>query len=130
MVKKLIPLLILCSSCVALPAFAAQSVGASMHEMARSYRAVMQDETLKSLGKDLSSLHDAALKAQAGVPDFLRNKPADDPMRQTYRDGIDKLLKQIELAQSYVKMGQLNKAKEAAKKIAPIRNTYHRKLGI
>lgn len=130
MIKKIMPLLFICFAFVATPSFAAQDVAISMHQMAKNYRAVMQDETLKSVTADLAKLHAAAEKARNGVPDFLQNKPVDDPQRQVFRDGMDRFLKQVELAQEYAKEGDLNKAKEAAAKLDQLHHYYHKKLGV
>nr|WP_131912980.1 cytochrome b562 [Celerinatantimonas diazotrophica]TCK52080.1 soluble cytochrome b562 [Celerinatantimonas diazotrophica]CAG9296215.1 Soluble cytochrome b562 [Celerinatantimonas diazotrophica] len=130
MTKKIMALLIVCFAFVATPSFAAQDVAVSMHQMAKSYRAVMQDETLKSITADLAKLHAAVIKARDGVPDFLKDKPVDNPQRQVFREGINRLLKQVELAQEYAKEGDFNKAKEVAAGLNKLRQYYHKKLGV
>ncbi|MFM2476260.1 cytochrome b562 [Celerinatantimonas sp. MCCC 1A17872] len=130
MTKKIMALLVVCLAFVATSSFAAQDVAVSMHQMAKSYRSVMKDETLKSVTADLAKLHAAAIEARDGVPDFLQGKPADDPKRQLFRDGMNRFLKQVELAQEYAKEGDLNKAKEAAAKLDNLHHYYHKKLGV
>ncbi|MFM2483280.1 cytochrome b562 [Celerinatantimonas sp. YJH-8] len=128
--KKIFALAVLCASLATAPAFAAQDVGMSMMQMSQSYRAVMKDKTLKDLKADLANLKAAVLKAQAGVPDFLASKPAEDPMRQAYREGINKLLSQIKLAQEYASEGNFSKAQESASELGHIMRSYHKKLGV
>lgn len=128
--KKIIALLVLAVSMLSLPAFAGQDVGVIMHKMAKSYRAVMDDKTLADIKVDLAKLDTEVKKAQNSVPDFLASKPATDPMRVAYREGINKLLKQIAIAQEYANEGNFNKAQEAAAKLSAIKHYYHHKLGV
>lgn len=130
MLKRIIAVIMLSSTMVCLPSYAAQDVAVSMHQMGHSYQRAMQDKTLASLKSDLSDLKTAVQKARDGVPSFLQNKPADDPKLEMYRNGLNRLLKQIKIADDYIQQGNLSKAKETLSKIGQLKHYYHRKLGV
>lgn len=110
--KKLVALVLCCAALITSPVFAAQDVGTSMMQMSQSYRAMMKDKTLPDFKGDLANFKTAVLAAQDGVPTKLANKPATDPMRQSYREGIEKLLSKIKVAEEYVNEGNLTKPKK------------------
>lgn len=110
--KKLVALVLCCAALITSPVFAAQDVGTSMMQMSQSYRAMMKDKTLPDFKADLAHFKTAVLAAQEGVPTKLANKPADDPMRVSYREGIEKLLSKIKVAEEYVNEGNLTKPKK------------------
>lgn len=106
----------------------AADVGQSMKEMGRQYRLVMKDTDANTLRQDLGNLKIAAQVAATGVPDNMKNQPADSPNRKAFSQGMQEFIAQIDVADQLAKAGNLDQAKVEAAKLKDLMKEYHGKL--
>lgn len=106
----------------------AADVGQSMKEMGKQYRLVMKDTDSSTLRQDLGNLKSAAQTAAAGVPDNMKDQPADSPDRKAFAQGMQEFIAQIDVVDQLAKAGNMDQAKIEAAKLKDLMKEYHGKL--
>ncbi len=124
--------LLLLGSGLSLPtqAAAASELETTMKSLGRQYRQVLETEDPARLQQGLEAMHQAATRARGQLPERLQGLPADDPERQTYRQGMDELRTGIARAQALLQAGRTDEAMVAAQELKSIRRQYHRHFDV
>ena len=112
------------------PALAESAVEESMKGIVHSYKAAMKADDAASLKQELQKMRDYAVKGQAAVPEKLAKEPTTSPDRQTYSEGMTKLVKQIDDALALLDAGKFDEAKKATKALQQTKHEYHGKLKV
>ena len=90
----------------------------------------MKADDAASLKQELQKMRDYAVKGQAAVPEKLAKEPATSPDRQTYTEGMSKLVKQIDDALALLDAGKFDDAKKATEALHQTKHEYHGKLKV
>ncbi|QKJ88787.1 Cytochrome B562 [Paramixta manurensis] len=115
---------LLCTSVSAL----ARDLGDDMDIIASNYKTVNKTTDAGELTKALQVMRDAATDAKQATPEKLESEPKDSPKLKDYQAGLDTLIGQIDTSMALAKAGKVDEAKDAAKKLADIRNENHKKF--
>lgn len=119
-------LLLISSFCIG--SVQAADVGQSMKDMGKQYRLVMKDTDATTLQQDLGNLKIAAQAAAAGVPDNMKDQPADSPDRKAFTQGMQEFIAQVDVVDQLAKAGHVDQAKTEAAKLKDLMKEYHGKL--
>jgi len=112
------------------PALAANPVAQDMKAMNKQFKAAVRADNPTDIKASLLKLRDYSVHARTLMPPDLKTQPADSPERQTYVEGMDKLLKQIDGAIALCDAGKLDEAKAVLDEINQNRHLYHKKLKV
>lgn len=98
------------------------TVNDSMKLMSKSYRAALNDTTIDSFKKDLSSFKQSAQEAQ--------RTSITGSDKATFDSGMKQLLDEVSVVETVVEQKGLAPAQLEAKKLRNIMGQFHTKLGV